>query len=86
MKNKEEMKQTLIASAGIALQASALSVAYSIGYGFGASVKQLKRLVGDSDNLGFTKELYKEMGNGYNDAINHEEIEKYLIGDTKQAA
>ena len=77
------MKQTLIASAGVALQASALSVAYSVGYGFGASVKQLKRLVGDSDNLGFTKELYKEMANGYNDAINHEEIEKNLLEVTE---
>lgn len=78
MKNKEEAKQTLIASTKVALQCSALTLAYSIGYGCGASIRQLKKLVGDSDNLGFTKELYNEMGNGYNAAINREEIEGHI--------
>lgn len=83
MKNKEEAKQTLIASTKIALQVSALTLAYSIGYGCGASIRQLKKLVGDSDNLGFAKELYNEMGNGYNDAINHEEIKGHVIEATE---
>jgi len=69
----KEAKTNLITSAKVAIQASLLTVAYSVGYGIGATSKTLNNLVGEK-NLGFVKEMMTEAGKGYTDAIEKEDI------------
>ena len=70
----EEAKINLLTSAKVTVQASLLTVAYSIGYGIGATSRTLNKLVGEK-NLGFVKEMTAEAANGYTDAIDKEHIE-----------
>jgi len=75
----EEATKNLVASAKVAVQASLLTVAYSIGYGAGAAARTFNKIVGEK-KLGFVKEMMIEAGKGYETAITKEEVEVTIAG------
>lgn len=77
MKKAEIVQQTgsnLVTSAKVAVQASLLTIAYSAGYGAGATARAFNKLIGER-KLGFVKEIMTEASKGYTAAITKEEIE-----------
>lgn len=75
----KEAKTNLVTSAKVTVQASLLTVAYSIGYGIGATSKTFNRLVGEK-NLGFVKEMMTEAGRGYTAAVEKEDTADARLG------
>ena len=77
MKKTETVQQagkSLVTSAKATVQASLLTVAYSVGYGAGATARTFNKIVGEK-KLGFVKEMITEAGKGYEDAATKEEVE-----------
>lgn len=75
----QQAGKNLVTSAKVTVQASLLTVAYSVGYGAGAAARTFNKIVGEK-KLGFVKEMMTEAGKGYEDAVTKEEIEAEIAG------